>query len=148
MPIVTVRPFNVYGPGQTGEGAMQIFIKKAINNEKIYIDGDGVQIRAWCYVDDFVDGIMKCLSSPSAIGESFNIGNARAVITILGLANLVCRVLGSSSVIEHRAPLSADVAIRVPSLDKAARVLGFRALVDLEEGILRTAKWIKQGGLR
>ena len=49
LPTVTVRPFNVYGPGQTGEGALQIFIKKALNNETIHIDGDGSQIRAWCF---------------------------------------------------------------------------------------------------
>jgi UDP-glucose 4-epimerase len=96
LPVVTVRPFNVYGPGQTGEGAIQVFIKKALKNETLKIDGDGNQIRAWCYVDDFVDCIMRCIESPKAIGESFNIGNARAVITILGLAHTVCRVLGSS----------------------------------------------------
>jgi len=67
---LTVRPFNVYGPGQTGEGAMSIFIRRALANEDIMIDGDGTQIRAWCYVDDFVDCIMRCLESPDAIGES------------------------------------------------------------------------------
>ena len=147
IPVVTVRPFNVYGPGQTGEGAIQIFIKKALTNEAINIHGDGVQIRAWCYVDDFVECIMKCLKSDEAVGESFNIGNSRAVITILGLANLVCRVLNSKSKIVHKDPLSADVEIRVPSLDKAEKILGFKAKVDLEEGIQRTAEWIAEGGL-
>ena len=60
LPVVTVRPFNVYGPGQTGEGAIQIFIKRALRNETIHIDGDGNQIRAWCYVDDFVECLMQC----------------------------------------------------------------------------------------
>lgn len=147
LPVVTVRPFNVYGPGQTGEGAIQIFIKKALQNEDITIHGDGVQIRAWCFVDDFVECIMKCLKSEEAVGESFNIGNSRAVITILGLANLVCRVLSSKSKIIHTDPLSADVEIRVPSLDKAEKVLGFKAKVDLEEGIQKTAEWISRGGL-
>ena len=144
LPVVTVRPFNVYGPGQTGEGAIQIFIKKALNNEDINIHGDGVQIRAWCFVDDFVECIMKCLKSGKAVGESFNIGNSRAVITILGLANLVCRVLNSKSKIVHKDPLSADVEIRVPSLDKAEKILGFKAKVDLEEGIQRTAEWMER----
>ncbi|MFN6401104.1 MAG: NAD-dependent epimerase/dehydratase family protein [Planctomycetota bacterium] len=143
LPVVTVRPFNVYGPGQTGEGAIQIFIKKALRNETIRIDGDGNQIRAWCFVDDFVDCIMKCLDSPNAIGESFNIGNARAVITILGLAHTVCRVLGSSSKIEHEPPLSADIAIRIPSVDKSSKLLGFKAKVDLEEGIIKTSEWMR-----
>lgn len=144
LPCVTVRPFNVYGPGQTGEGAIQIFIKKALRNEPISIEGDGNQIRAWCYVDDFVDCIMECLENPKAIGESFNIGNSRAVITILGLANTVCRTLNSSSQIQHVPPLSADIAIRIPSVDKMQDLLGIKAQVDLEEGILKTAEWLKE----
>jgi UDP-glucose 4-epimerase len=143
LPVVTVRPFNVYGPGQTGEGAIQIFIKRALNNEEIKIDGDGNQIRAWCYVDDFVDCLIRCIEDPKAIGESFNLGNARAVITILGLAQTVCRVLNSSSKIVFEAPLSADIAIRIPSVDKTWEVLGFKAKVDLEEGVISTAKWMK-----
>jgi UDP-glucose 4-epimerase len=143
LPVVTVRPFNVYGPGQTGEGAIQIFIRKALKNEDIHIDGDGSQIRAWCFVDDFVDCLIRCVENPKAIGESFNIGNARAVITILGLAQLVCRVLKSDSKILHDAPLSADIAIRIPSVEKTKEVLDFKAKVDLEEGVLRTAEWMK-----
>lgn len=143
LPCVSVRPFNVYGPGQTGEGALQIFIKRALKNETIKIDGDGNQIRAWCYVDDFVDCLIRCIENPKAIGQSFNIGNARAVITILGLAQTVCRVLKSESIIVHEPPLSADIAIRVPSVEKTKEILGFKAKVDLEEGILKTAEWIK-----
>lgn len=144
LPAVTVRPFNVYGPGQTGEGAIQIFIKRALKNEPIKIDGDGNQIRAWCYVDDFVDCLIRCIEDPKAIGESFNLGNARAVITILGLAQTVCRVLNSKSEITFDPPLSADIAIRIPSVEKTKEVLGFKAKIDLEEGILRTSEWMKK----
>ena len=144
LPVVTVRPFNVYGPGQTGEGAIQIFISKALKNETITIHGDGAQIRAWCYVDDFVDCILRCLESDNAVGESFNIGNPRAVITILGLAQAVCRVLGSKSEINFVPELSADIAIRIPSVKKSSDLLGFRAQVDLDEGIQNTAVWIKE----
>lgn len=143
LPTVTVRPFNVYGPGQTGEGAIQIFIKKALKNEDIFINGDGNQIRAWCYVDDFVDCLMKCIESPSAVGESFNLGNSRAVITILGLAQTVCRVLGSKSKIKFKKELSADIELRIPSVKKTEEVLGFKAKVDLEEGVLKTAEYFK-----
>jgi UDP-glucose 4-epimerase len=146
IPVVTVRPFNVYGPGQTGEGAIQIFIKRALKNEDIHIDGDGNQIRAWCYVDDFVDCLYKCLDNPAAIGQSFNIGNARAVITILGLAQTVCRVLNSKSKIVFDPPLSADIALRIPSVEKSNELLGFKAQVDLEDGIKRTADWLASYG--
>jgi UDP-glucose 4-epimerase len=144
LPVVTVRPFNVYGPGQTGEGAIQIFIKKALNNEDIFINGDGNQIRAWCFVDDFVDCLFRCIENPKAIGQSFNIGNARAITTILGLAETVCRVLKSDSKIIFKEALSADIELRIPSVEKTYELLGFKAKVDLEEGVLRTAEWIKQ----
>jgi UDP-glucose 4-epimerase len=142
LPVVTVRPFNVYGPGQTGDSAMKIFIDKALKNETIHIDGDGTQIRAWCYVDDFVDCLVRCVEQPVAIGNTFNVGNARAVITILGLAQLVCRVLGSKSEIVFNPPLSADVAIRIPSVKKAKSLLNFQANIDLEQGVQLTAEWI------
>jgi UDP-glucose 4-epimerase len=143
LPVVTVRPFNVYGPGQTGEGAIQIFIKKALNNEEIFINGDGNQIRAWCYVDDFVECLFQCLENPKAIGNSFNIGNARAITTILGLAETVCRVLDSKSKITFKPALSADIELRIPSVEKAQQILDFKSKVDLEEGVINTAKWIK-----
>ncbi len=144
LPTVTLRPFNVYGPGQTGEGAIQVFIKRALRNAPLHIDGDGNQIRAWCYVDDFVEGLMRCIENPKALGQSFNLGNARAVITILGLAEAVCRVLNSKSEIIFDPPLSADIAVRIPSVTKAAELLDFKAKVDLEEGIRRTAKWFSE----
>jgi len=143
LPVVTIRPFNVYGPGQTGEGAISVMINKALRNETIFINGDGNQIRAWCYVDDFVECLMQCVENPAAIGQSFNIGNARAVITILGLAQTICRVLDSKSKIEFRPPLSADIAIRIPSVQKTEEVLGFKAKIDLEEGILKTAEYFE-----
>lgn len=143
LPIVSVRPFNVYGPGQTGESAMQVFIKKALKNEDLHIHGDGSQIRAWCYVDDFVDCLIECLENPKAVGESFNIGNARAVVTTYGLAQTVCRVLGSNSKILFKPALSAEVELRVPSVEKSFQLLGFRAKINMDEGIIKTAEWIK-----
>lgn len=142
LPTVTFRPFNVYGPGQTGEGAISIMIRKALKNEDIYIFGDGAQIRAWCYVDDMVDALMKALSMPKAEGESFNIGNARAVTTIFGLAETICRVLNSKSKIIFKDALSADIELRIPNIDKAKQLLDFQAKVDLEEGLIKTAEWI------
>ena len=144
LPVVCVRPFNVYGPGQTGEGAIHTFIERALRNEDIKIHGDGNQIRAWCYVDDFVECLLKCIESPKAIGQSFNIGNARAVVTIFGLAETICRVLGSCSKTIFVPPISEDIELRIPSVEKIYKVLGFKAKVDLEEGILKTAEWYRK----
>ncbi|MBN1942196.1 MAG: NAD-dependent epimerase/dehydratase family protein, partial [Phycisphaerae bacterium] len=144
LPTAVVRPFNVYGPGQVGTGALRTFILRALKNETIEIHGDGTQIRAWCYVDDMVEGVLLAMAHPKAVGESFNIGNARAVVTISGLANTVVRVLGAKSKLIYTRKDYADVELRVPSVKKARELLGFEAEVDLEEGIKRSAEFYKQ----
>lgn len=146
LPTVVVRPFNIYGPGQVGEGAIHVFVKRALKNEDIEIHGDGTQIRAWCYVDDMVEGLLLCLERPEAVGESFNIGNSRAVLTIYGLANTVLRVTESRSRIRFTQKDYVDVELRIPHVEKARKILGFEAKVDLEEGIFRTAEWYRTHG--
>lgn len=144
LPTTVVRPFNIYGPGQVGGGALRTFIKRAIGDEPIEIHGDGTQIRAWCYVDDMVEGTLIAMEHPSAVGEAFNIGNQRAVVTIYGLASAVIRVLGSKSEIRFTRKDYADVELRVPSVKKALELIGFEAKVDLEEGIRRTANYYRE----
>jgi UDP-glucose 4-epimerase len=144
LPTTVVRPFNIYGPGQVGEGALRTFIKRALANETIEIHGDGTQIRAWCYVDDMIDGVMLAMTHPKAVGESFNIGNQRAVTTIYGLANTVVRVLNSKSQIVFVRKDYADVELRIPSVHKALDLLGFEAKVELDDGILRTAEYYRE----
>jgi len=144
LPAVTLRPFNVYGPGQIGEGAIHRFVTQALRNNDIEIHGDGTQIRAWCYVDDMVNGLLLVMEHPNAIGESFNIGNGRAVVTIYGLANAVIRVLDSKSKILFVRKDYADIELRVPNVDKAIELLGFEARIDLEEGIRRTGEYYRE----
>jgi UDP-glucose 4-epimerase len=144
LPVVVLRPFNVYGPGQVGEGALSTFIQRAIKGETIQIHGDGTQIRAWCYVDDMVRGLLLALEHPAAVGETFNIGNQRAVLTIYGLASTVIRVLDSSSEITFSYKNHADVELRVPNVSKSRDLLGFEAQVDLDEGILLTADHFRE----
>lgn len=144
MPVSVVRPFNVYGPGQIGEGALATFIQRALKDEPIEIHGDGTQIRAWLYVDDMVDGVLRVLTHDQAVGESFNIGNPRAVTTIYGLAQTVTRILGSSSTIEFSGRNVADVELRVPDVSKAKERLDFVATVGLEDGIPRTADYYRE----
>jgi len=143
LPVSVVRPFNVYGPAQVGEGAIRIFIQRALQNQPLEIHGDGTQIRAWCYVDDMVEGVIRAIVSPAAVGETFNIGNQRAVTTIFGLANTVVRVLGSRSAVTFTNKSYADVELRIPAVTKSRDLLGFEAKVDLEEGIMRTAQFYR-----
>ncbi|KPL19215.1 MAG: epimerase [candidate division Zixibacteria bacterium SM23_81] len=144
LPVTSVRPFNIYGPGQVGEGAIHVFIKKAINDQAIEIHGDGDQIRSWCYIDDMVDAILLCLTKDEAIGEIFNIGNPRGTITILSLAEKIKHLANSKSKIAHVPKNYVDVELRVPSIEKAKTVLGFKPKVDLEEGIKRTIEWYRR----
>ena len=91
-----------------------------------------------------MDCLIRCIEDPKAIGESFNLGNARTVITTLGLAQAVCRVLKSDSKIIFKDALSADIEMRIPSVEKTKELLGFEAKVDLDEGIEKTASWIEK----
>lgn len=141
LPGVVLRPFNVYGPGQVGEGALRIFIQRALAGETIQIRGDGAQIRSWCYVDDMIQGLLLAMSKPEAVGQTFNIGNPRASVTIYGLAERVVQVLNSSSKIEFTPAQGEDVELRIPSIANAERLLGYSPTVDLDEGIRRTAEF-------
>jgi dTDP-glucose 4,6-dehydratase len=143
-PCVTIRPFNIYGPGQVGEGAIQIFIKNAVKNKDIFIHGDGDQIRSWCYIDDMLQGIELCLTKKKAIGEIFNIGNPKGTVTITSLAEKILTLCKTKSKIKYIPKNYVDVELRIPSIVKATELLGFVPKVDLNEGIKRTFEWYKK----
>jgi UDP-glucose 4-epimerase len=138
LPALSIRPFNIYGPGQVGEGAIHRFIVKALAGETLQIHNDGAQIRAWCYVDDIVNAVLLSLETKDAVGHAFNIGNARSVCTIYDLARAIVRIAGSKSRIEFIDWPHTDIELRVPNIDKARKILGFSPQVDLEEGLART----------
>ena len=143
MPVVTVRPFNIYGPGQVGEGAIHQFVVRAIADEQMQIHGDGDQIRSWCYVEDFIQGIMLCLEKEEAIGQSFNIGNPRATVTIAMLAETIKRISNSNSVIKYVSKNYVDVELRIPSIEKAKALLRYYPKHDLTEGLTKTIDWYR-----
>jgi UDP-glucuronate decarboxylase len=144
LPAVTVRPFNVYGPQQVGIGAIHTFVVEALKGNDIEIHGEGTQIRAWCYVDDMVDGVMLCLEKDEAVGHVFNIGNPRATVTVANLAHLVKRLCKSDSELVYSQRDYVDVELRIPSIKKAMNMLGFWPRVDLEEGLERTIEWYRE----
>jgi UDP-glucose 4-epimerase len=144
LPTVSLRPFNVYGPGQIGGGAIRAFIETALAGRDLVIHGDGSQIRAWCYVDDMVDALLLALDHPNAVGESFNIGNARSAVTIYDLAQRVKRLTGCSGEIVFQPLHYTDVELRVPNVDKARRLLGFEASVELDDGLAKTIAWYRE----
>ncbi|MFW2390112.1 MAG: NAD-dependent epimerase/dehydratase family protein [Polyangiales bacterium] len=144
LPTVSIRPFNIYGPGQVGEGAVHAFVVRALKGEKINIHNEGDQIRSWCYIDDIVDAIVLAMERDEAIGESFNIGNPRSTITIYQLAQLIVRLTESKSRIDFIDWDFPDVELRIPDVKKAEKLLDFRAHIELEEGLLKTIDWYRR----
>jgi UDP-glucose 4-epimerase len=147
LPTTSVRPFNVYGPEQMGGGAIRAFIEAALAGQDLTIHGDGSQIRAWCYVDDMVEGTLLALEHPNAVGESFNIGNARSAVTIYDLAQRIKRATEATGEIVFRPLHYTDVELRIPNVDKARNLLGFESQVELDEGLARTVAWYRSRAL-
>mgnify|MGYP003289157135 CR=1 FL=1 len=144
LPTCSIRPFNVYGPGQIGGGAIRAFIETLLSGEDLIIHGDGSQVRAWCYVDDLVDALLLVLEEPEAVGEVFNVGNERSVLTILELATPIRELMGAEVEIKFRPLHYTDVEMRIPNVDKARKLIGWEAKVDLDEGLARTIAWYRE----
>jgi UDP-glucuronate decarboxylase len=144
LPAVSVRPFNVYGPGQVGSGAIHHFTVRALAGEELVIHGDGSQIRAWCYVDDVVQALLAILERDEAVGQVFNVGNPRSVVTVFDLAARIRRLVGSESEIIFRPLHYTDVEMRIPNVDKARKLLGWEPRIDLDDGLARTIAWYRE----
>lgn len=149
LPMAIVRYFNSYGPRLDETGYTSVianFIRQALQGEPITVHGDGSQTRCFTYIDDTVQGTILAGEVEAAEGQAFNIGND-VETTILELAKLVKRLTRSKSKIVF-VPYEAyygesfeDTKRRVPSIERAKRVLGFRPQIDLEEGLRRTITW-------
>ncbi len=144
LPAVTVHPFNVYGPGQRGGGAIRAFIETALEGRDLVIHGDGSQIRAWCYVTDMVRGVLDCLERPEAVGQAFNIGNPRSAVTIFDLAQRIQRLTGCPGELVFQPIHYADVELRIPNVEKARELLGWEPLVELDDGLAKTISWYRE----
>jgi nucleoside-diphosphate-sugar epimerase len=147
LPTVTVHPFNVYGPGQIGGGAIRAFIEAVLAGRDLTIHGDGSQIRAWTYVTDMVKGVLACLEHDAAPGQTFNIGNPRSAVTIYDLAQRIRRLAGTNVDIVFQPLHYADVELRIPNVEKARSVLGWEPLVELDDGLEKTIAWYRAKAL-
>ncbi len=152
LPVTIVRYFNSYGPriDERGYGTVVAnLIRQALKGEPITVHGDGRQTRCFTYVTDTVAGTLLAGEARAAEGEAFNIGN-NAESSILELARAVKAVTRSKSKIvlvpyeSYYGPGFEDTRRRVPSIEKARRLLGFRPKVGLREGLRRTAAWCRQ----
>jgi nucleoside-diphosphate-sugar epimerase len=144
LPIAIVRPFNIFGPRRTGDYALRRFILNALQGQPLEIHGDGTQIRSWCYIDDFCSALVEMMVRPEAIGEDFNIGHPGNTLTVYELAQKVIQLTDSFSEITFCESPFPDISIRVPSLEKARRLLEYSPRYDLNTGLKLTIDWHRE----
>jgi UDP-glucose 4-epimerase len=145
-----LRLFNCYGPRNHLSwwgGPMVTFIEALLNGEPVDVHGDGLQTRTFTYVEDTVEGIYQALARPESRSEVINIGGVETV-TILELAERIQEKVDPDNTLRAGfTPYASlpgnyqDVRDRVPNTDKAQRLLGFEAQIDLDEGLDRTIAW-------
>jgi len=144
-----VRYFNCYGPKQNNNFVMAGFINQALNSESPIIYGSGKQIRAFCYIDDIVEGTYLTLVNEKANSEIFNIGNDTQPISIKDLAekiillsnnngNLTPKYIGLEKSDRTK---EREIFKRFPNIEKAKNVLGYKPKVPLDVGIKKTIDW-------
>jgi len=136
MPIKVARIFNTYGPRmQLNDGrVVSTFILQALRGQPLTVYGDGSQRRAFCYVDDLVEGLMRLMATPPELTGPVNLGNSRAV-TVMELAEMVIRLTGSRSSIVSLPLPEDDPVQRCPDLTQARALLDWQAQVSLEDGL-------------
>jgi UDP-glucose 4-epimerase len=148
------RPFNAYGPGELPEPdepgiahAVPDLIHKSLTGRRpLEIFGSGEQTRTITHVDDIADGIVTAMASPAGEDEDFNI-SASQELTVAELARLIWEACGNDPddfELRHVASFTVDVQRRWPSVEKARRLLGWEAQVDLHDGIPQTVAWLRE----
>ena len=138
-----VRIFNTFGPRmRINDGrVVPTFISQALNGENLTAFGDGSQTRSFCYVSDLVEGIYRLMMSEEI--EPVNIGNPNEM-TVLQLAERILKKIGSKSKIIFKPLPADDPKQRRPDISKAKRLLKWKPVVSLEEGLDRTIEYFEE----
>jgi dTDP-glucose 4,6-dehydratase len=146
LPVVVARPFNTYGPRQTARAVIPTVIGQALSSDTVEL-GATSTTRDFLFVEDTCAGIMRCGQVDGVTGEVINLGTG-VEVTIAELVERVERLVGRSVSIgraaERMRPSGSEVERLLADATKAQRLLGWRALVDLDEGLQRTIEWMKQ----
>ena len=139
LPALCLRFFTVYGPRQRPEMAIARFIRGIEAGEPIPFYGDGTSRRDYTYIDDIADGVEAALAADIAFGI-VNLGGAQPV-TLADLVRAVEAATGRTARLERLPAQAGDVPVTFASVEKAERLLGFRARVPLAEGLRRSVEW-------
>jgi len=143
--IKVARIFNTYGPRMHPNDGRVVsnFVIQALKNEDITIYGDGSQTRAFCYVEDLVDGLIRLMESSDEITGPINLGNP-SEFTIRQLAEMVIDLTGSASKIVHRPLPMDDPRQRKPDISKANELLDWRPALPLRQGLAKTITFFEE----
>ncbi len=153
LPYTICRPFNAYGPGELPDDEPGIahmvpdVIRKVLAGTRpLPIFGSGEQTRTLTHVDDIASGIVTAMAHPSGENEDFNVSasDERSVAEIARIIWDVCGEDPDTFELEHLPSFEVDVQRRWPSVEKAKRLLGWEAQVDLREGIAGTVEWLRE----
>ena len=144
---VRCRFFNSYGPGEVPgryRNVIPNFVWWAMNNQPLPITGTGEETRDFIFVGDMVDGLIRCMITPKAHGEAFNLGTG-VETTVREMANTILQLTDSQSELVFQPRRSWDhCSRRQASTDKARQLLGHQPNVTLAEGLAQTVAWFKE----
>ena len=143
--IKVARIFNTYGPRMHPNDGRVVsnFIVQALQNQDITIYGDGSQTRAFCYVDDLVDGLVRLMGSPENVTGPVNLGNP-GEFSIRELAETVIELVGSSSRIVHMPLPTDDPRQRRPDISRANELLDWKPSIPLRDGLVKTIGYFER----
>ena len=143
--IRVARIFNTYGPRMLPNDGRVVsnFIVQALKNAPIALYGDGSQTRAFCYVDDMVDGLVRLMEAPDTLTGPINLGNPQE-ISVRALAERVIALTGSRSRFEIKPLPVNDPAQRCPDISKAKRELNWQPAIDIDTGLKRTIEYFRK----
>lgn len=146
VPVVTVRPFNTFGPRQSARAIIPTIITQCLKGEALRL-GNLRPTRDLNYVSNIVEGFALAASAPEAIGQTVNLGSGRE-ISVGDLARLIARLIGRPVSIECEGkrvrPEKSEVERLVADNTLARTLLNWKPTVDLEEGLKRTIEWLQQ----
>jgi UDP-glucose 4-epimerase/UDP-glucuronate decarboxylase len=141
---VVGRFHNVYGPRMGADHVIAEMAVRALNGEQPFRVWGAEQYRAFCYVDDAVDAVLRLMDCPEAAGRVVHIGDDSAQTNIADLAKLVLRVAGVHASLEPLDAPPGAVARRCPDLRLLRSLTGYEPSVPLEEGVRRTVEWYRR----
>jgi UDP-glucose 4-epimerase len=146
LPFSIVRFFNAYGPRQNSYFVVSQSIYRVLRNEQPLLYDDGTMTRCFTYIDDIIRGLVEIAVNPQAAGEDFNLGNS-VEVTMKEVVETILRTTGSTvgykifDTQKEYGDRYEDIPRRIPKVEKAARFLGWKAEIQLAEGVRRTIDW-------